>query len=95
MRRFGTDKPQFFCFNIGESDKVYKMPLAASLPAKEILAMQKAYKTSDEDAFEYQCSMIEHYVGDTYSELTANDIGEIFKAWNEESTRIGASVGES
>ena len=39
MRKFGTDKPDLMEFQIGDSDKVYTMPLAASLPAKLLVEM--------------------------------------------------------
>ena len=32
MRKFGTDAPEFLEFTLGDSEKVYKMPLAASMP---------------------------------------------------------------
>lgn len=95
MRRFGTDKPEFMTFYIGDSDEVYKMPLAASLPAVTIRAMQRVYQKGDDAAFEFQLALLEKHIGDAVNKLTAKDVGEIFQEWNKQSAGQGAEVGES
>lgn len=95
MRRFGTDKPELMPFNIGESKKVYKMPLAASMPASTILRLQKSYQQGEAEAFEAQIEILRTYIGDIVDTLTAGDIRDIFDAWREESADQGAEPGES
>ena len=58
MRKFGKDKPELMSFMLGDSEKVYTLPLAASMPATLILQMQKSYKTDDATALEFQIEML-------------------------------------
>ena len=94
MRQFGKDKPELMSFKLGDSEKVYTLPLAASMPATLILQMQKSYKTDDATAFEFQIEMLRKYIGDVVDELTAGDIRDIINAWSIESSKQGAEVGE-
>ena len=87
MRKFGTDAPEFFTFLVGDSDKVYKIPLAASMPMKVLLNMG--------GSFESQVEMLRIYMGDAVDDLTASTLSDILKAWSDESRGVGASVGES
>ena len=94
MRQFGKDKPELMSFKLGDSEKVYTMPLAASMPATLILQMQKSYKADDATAFEFQIEMLRKYIGDVVDELTAGDVRDIINAWGIESSKQGAEVGE-
>lgn len=71
------------------------MPLAASLPAPTLLAMQKVYHKGDDAAFEFQLTLLEKYIGDAVKKLSAKDVGEIFAEWNRASAEQGAETGES
>ena len=94
MRKFGTDKPEFMAFTLGDAKKVYKMPLAASMPADAILGLQEAYNAGSAEAFRYQIELLRKYIGDAAGKLTAGDIGDIFRAWEEESAGQGAEAEE-
>ena len=87
MRTFGTDKPEFFIFQIEGSEEVYKIPLAASMPSKILLDLR--------GDFESQIEMLRKYMGDIVDDIPATTLSEILKAWSEESRGQGASVGES
>lgn len=93
MRKFSTDAPEFFSFKIDDSDKVYKVPLAASMPAGILLSMQDADQGGD--SFRAQMNMLRRYMGDDVDELTAQTISDILQAWAEASKDQGATVGES
>lgn len=95
MRQFGKDKPEFMCFTLGNSKKVYKLPLGTSLKASEISAMYDAYKDGDKTAFDWQFGFIRKYIGDVADELTTKDVVDIIQAWQEETAHTGATVGES
>ena len=94
MRKFGKDKPELMSFTLGNSKKVYNIPLAASMPATLILDMQKAYKEGESAAFEFQLNMLRKYIGEAADELTAGDVRNIIDAWAEYSKEQGAEVGE-
>lgn len=81
-------------FTMGEAKKVYKMPLAASMPADMILGLQEAYQKGSAAAFRYQIEMLRKYIGDAVDKLTAGDIRDIFKAWEQESAEQGAEAEE-
>ena len=93
MRQFGIDNKEFFEFKLGDSEEVYKIPLAASMPVNLLLEMQDADK--NDKGFEVQLKMLKKYMGDVVDELTANTCADILKAWADESKTQGASVGES
>lgn len=87
MRRFGTDAPEFMAFQIADSEEVYKIPLAASMPSKSLLKIN--------GSFESQIEMLRDFMGDVVDELSAGTLNEILKAWSAASKDQGASVGES
>lgn len=95
MRKFGVDKPELMKFMLGDDEEVYTIPLAASMPASLILEMSDASRNGDEALFRCQVEMLRRYIGDAVDKLTAGDIRDILKAWQEESTGQGAEVGES
>ena len=94
MRKFGNDAPEFLAFTLGESETVYKLPLAASLPVIEVIELQEATNLGGTAALRFQLELLERYGVPTES-LTAGDVGAIYKAWNAASTEQGATVGES
>ena len=87
MRKFGTDAPQFFAFQLEGDDTVYKIPLAASMPMKVLLNMGTGIET--------QVEMLRTYMGDAVDDIPIGVLSDILKAWSAESTGQGASVGES
>lgn len=87
MRKFGTDAPEFFVFQIEGSEEVYKIPLAASMPSKVLLDLRGDFAS--------QVEMLRKYMGDIVDEISATTLSDILKAWSEESRGQGASVGES
>ena len=96
MRKFGTDKPELMSFKLGDSEKVYTIPLAASMPAVILQEMQKVSSKGEGEVFDFQLDLIRKYIGDKAADtLTAGDVRDIMNAWAEESTQQGAEVGES
>lgn len=91
MRRFGTDKPEFFSFQLGDSDEVYKIPLAASMPNSVLLKMDEA----GDGSYKMQLDMLRQYIGDIVDDLTPGTTRDILLAWQEESAKQGAEPGES
>ena len=87
MRKFTTDAPEFFTFQLEDSEKVYKIPVAASMPYM-ILFLTK-------NGFEGQVEMLRHYMGDVVDDLTTGMLTEILKGWSNEGKEQGASPGES
>lgn len=95
MRKFGTDKPDLLQFQLGDSDKVYTIPLAASMPANELIEMGEV-ENNNTEAFKFQYRLLKKYIGDAADTLTAGDVRDIFQAWREASEgEQGADVGES
>jgi len=95
MRKFGTDKPDLMKFQLGDSDKVYTIPLAASMPANVLIEMGEVEDNSTE-AFKLQFRLLKRYIGDAADDLTAGDVRDIFEAWREASEEEqGAEAGES
>lgn len=95
MRKFGKDKPELMAFTLGDSEKVYTIPLAASMPATLILEMQESYKGGNEAAFKFQLELLRKYIGDeAVDQLTAQDVRDIIDAWADESSKQGATPGE-
>ena len=90
MRRFGTDSPEFFVFQIGDSDEVYKIPLVASLTNKQIVALDEV-----KEDYRKQIDWLRDFIGDVVDELTATDTAAIMKAWRAASDGEGVTVGES
>lgn len=94
MRKFGTDKPELMEFQIGDSGKIYTMPLAASMPANVLIEMSEV-SDNDIETFKFQYKLLKRYIGEVVDDLTARDIRAIVDAWVEESEKQGAEVGES
>ena len=95
MRKFGKDKPELMAFTIGDSKKVHKIPLAASMPATTMMELSEAQKEGEAATLRYQLELLERYIGDVAGKLTAGDVRDIFNAWVEESMNQGAEPGES
>lgn len=93
MRKFGKDKPDLMEFQIGDSDKVYALPLAASLPAPMLIEMSEC-SDDDTEAFKFQYRMLKKYMGEDVENLTAGDIRDIINEWYKESEKQGADAGE-
>ena len=93
MRKFGKEAAKVFEFQIEGSEKVYAIPLAASLPSAELLKLREADEKGE--GFLAQREMLRKYMGDIVDNLSVATLGEIFKAWAEESTAQGEDPGES
>ena len=93
MRKFGKEAAKVFEFQIEGSEKVYAIPLAASLPSAELLQLQEADEKGE--GFLAQREMLRKYMGDIVDNLSVATLGEILKAWAEESTAQGEDPGES
>ena len=76
-------------------DKSFTIPLAGSIPFKELATIKDA-KTK-EDKFGLIMKFFEKYIPeDIYSELTSNDINQIMVVWGETSQiETGVTPGES
>lgn len=92
MRKFGKTKQVFFEFQIEGSKKVYKVPIAASMPITEMLYLKE--QDAKGKGLEAQIEMLRKYMGDVVDELTSEMVTEILREWAKESQDIGASVGE-
>lgn len=93
MRKFGQEAAKVFEFVLEGSEKVYEIPLAASLPSAELLKLQEADEKGE--GFFAQREMLRKYMGDIVDDLSVATLGEILKAWAEESTAQGEDPGES
>lgn len=93
MRTFGKELTEYFEFQLEDDEKVYRIPLAAAMPFSLLDRMSKAADT--EDRFTAQVDMLRKYMGDVVDDLPVGVLSEILKAWGEESTRAGVSMGES
>lgn len=89
MRTFSTDAPEFFVFKIEGSDEVKKIPLAGSMNNRELLAFEE---TGGD--YRKQLEWLRNYIGEAIYELSPTTTAAIMKAWMEESSKSGASVGE-
>lgn len=87
MRKFGTDAPEFFCFQMEGSDAVYKIPLATSMPVGIIKHLK--------EGFDGQLFILTQYMGEDAEKITAGEMADIFRAWNDAGKEQGASAGES
>lgn len=94
MRKFGTDAPQFMEFTLGGSEKVYSIPLAASMPMDTLIELQEAAAKGGPESLRFQMELLRRYIGDAADTLTAGAMTEIYSAWNEESAKTGATLGE-
>ena len=93
MRTFGKELTEYFEFQLEDDEKVYRIPLAAAMPFGLLDEMSKAANT--EDRFTAQVNMLRKYMGDVVDDLPVGVLSDILKAWGEESTKAGASMGES
>ena len=93
MRTFAKSGTSFFEFQLEGEEHVYKIPLAADMPLTVLNAMYEASNTGDR--FKSQVEMLRKYMGDVVDELSAGTLSDILRAWSDESTQAGASVGES
>ena len=94
MRKFGTDAPEFMTFKLGDSDEVYKLPLAGSLPMETLIEMQEAVERGETAAMRFQLELLRRYIGDAASTLSAVDVRDIYNEWTRESASQGAEAGE-
>lgn len=94
MRKFGKDAPEFLEFTLGDSKTVHKLPLAASMPMDTLIEFQEATAKGGAESLKFQMDLLRRYIGDAADTLTAGDMTAIYSAWNEESAKVGASVGE-
>lgn len=93
MRTFAKSGTSFFEFQLEGEEQVYKIPLAADMPMTVLNDMYE--KSNTGDRFMSQVEMLRKYMGDVVDELSAGTLSDILRAWSDESTRAGASVGES
>ena len=89
MRTFSTDAPEFFAFKIEGSEEIKKIPLAGSMNNRDLLAFEE---TGGD--YRKQVEWLRRYIGEAIDELSPATTAAIMKAWMEESSKSGASVGE-
>ena len=94
MRTFSNDAPEFMAFRLEDGGEVYELPLAASLPMTVLVEMGEAAANGDAAALKCQLGLLRRYMGDAVDEVTAGQVRDIFAAWNEESSKQGATPGE-
>lgn len=91
MRSFRTDSPEFFVFEL--DGKTYKIPLATSMPVKDIEALSEA--EGNGTGFVYQIDMLRKHMGKAVVDnLPSGVASDILKAWSEATQQTGASAGE-
>ncbi len=91
MRQFGNDAPEFFCFQIGDDEQIYKIPLAASMNNK----MLRSFNETNNNYMK-QVEWLRTFIGDVVDDLTPPTTAQILKAWSDTTAEEqGASVGES
>lgn len=81
-------------FAIGDSEKVYKLPLAASLPMSTLIELREVSGAGEVEAMRFQVDLLRKYMGDDVDMLTVGDVAAIYEAWNEESSKGGSDLGE-
>lgn len=95
MRKFGKDAPRFMTFQMEGDETTYKLPLASSMPADELIALSEAETLGEVAAGRQQLSILAKYMGEeAANSLNLADVRNIFVAWLEESKAMGASQGE-
>lgn len=93
MRTFGKKNIEYFEFQLEGEDEIYKVPLAADMPFTLLHNVRVA--AEDGNGFVAQIDMLRVYMGDVVDKLSSGVLTEILNAWSDESTKTGASVGES
>lgn len=81
-------------FAIGDSEKVYKLPLAASLPMSTLIELREASGAGEVEAMRFQVDLLRKYMGDDVDMLTVGDVAAIYEAWTDESSKGGSTLGE-
>lgn len=99
MRTISVKPKEYMEFRIGDDETVYRIPLAHCLPLSLAARFSDINAVKDEDergalAVRAEYEMMREYLPDVADTLTAEQLGEIFVAWNEESTAAGANLGE-
>lgn len=98
MRSFCKDRPEVMSFTLGNSKKVYTMPLASSMPIDMVLRASEIQSLSGDakahESLKFQRDLVGRYIGDKVHELSAGEVQEIFAGWAEESKLGGATLGE-
>ena len=94
MRTFGTDSPRFMVFKLGDDETTYRLPLAASMPMTDLLALSDAANKGGAHVLRAQLDLLRKHIGDRAETMTASEVAEVFIAWNEESASDGARVPE-
>lgn len=89
MRQFGKDLPEFFMFQIEGSDETYKIPLAASLTNKQVMAFE-----ATEGDYSKQVEWLRGFIGDVIDDMTPRQTGEILRAWSAAARDQGTEPGE-
>lgn len=90
MRTFKIDSPEYYLFRLEGDDKVYKIPLMASMNNREA----KAFEDTDGD-YMSQIEWLRTYLGDVVDDLSVGVTSDIIKEWASASKDQGASLGES
>ena len=99
MRTINVKPKEFMEFKLGDGETVYRLPLAhcMPLPMSARFSEINAIKDVDEKAAEslkLELEIMREYLPDIADTLTAEQVGEIFTAWNEESLAAGVNLGE-
>lgn len=87
MKVFNMESEEFLEFQLTDSEEVYRVPLAGSMPYKTALLSK--------GGFEGQVEMLRAYIGDVVDTLPVKVLADIINMWFEQSNNTGASVGES
>ena len=99
MRKFGTQTPEVMEFTLGNSKKVHRLPLAASMPMATSLRFAEVAAMPDGEAknlaaARLQFEMLREHIGEAADTLTTDQVAEVFEAWGQLSSEQGADAGE-
>ena len=87
MQVFKADSEKYLEFQLTDSDTVYKVPLAGSMPFKTAKLMT--------EGFEGQVEMLRSYIGNVVDTLPVKVLSDIINTWAEQSKENGTDPGES
>ena len=99
MRSISTKPIECMAFRIGDGETVSRLPLAHCRPLATTARFSEVNAIKDVDeksaaALRIEYDMMREYMPDIADTLTAEQVGEIFAAWNEESLAAGVNLGE-
>lgn len=99
MRTISVKPKEYMEFKLGEGETVYRLPLAHCMPLDMTARFSDVNVIKDDDekaatALNLELEIMRRYLPEIADTLTAEQVGEIFAAWNEENIAAGVNLGE-